>query len=667
MVFVNPYTFISFPKEVRRRPPLFHTPSREQAKERYTGTLSVTWNIRSPLAIPADGSWGCGAEGTSDSPLSGEVRIPGASVKGAVRSLHEALFAGCARVIDPLFTPVYREHMTTRLLDGWTLAVVVSSDGNVTEGPDPVVQVMPCSTPVMWTRGWAVRNAAPNSRLPRTGDFISPSTPIHDEHRQHLCGGVRDFLPAERGEGWLDTFRQAIRAGMSVILVTDTSARNANNPFYWATAKPNPGEGLKTIPAHALLRFRQRFRGSDRAQPGAGAFEDVTWPPPPAVGSPSVAQRRTVDGWFRQGDVLWVKMEKDEVTDIKLSLGWRAPAEGERTILESRIPKHVHPCRQIKNGLCLSCVVFGSIDATPKDGQDGTQDSYGGHVRFGEVTGTCTAGRRNIKLVPLGTPHPGAGVYYLTPITRQQMAGHLEKPDLVTRWDSISGESQGSRNLRGRKFYWHSNPDSQRQAKNLPVPRYKRQPLIHTRGDLCPDVHLVEEAELSQTITFDGLDRAALASLLATLTPSLLLDGHADGPHALHLGRGKPVGLGSVQAEWALTMTTTADRYRADATVLTELPGLNNALTVEVPERCGDLTAIKSESAVVLALHGLGDREADVSYPTLQSWGQFTSDAFHQSYEFFKERSGKVTGPKANPNLESWAPLPLVTETQGQG
>lgn len=666
MVFVNPYTFVGFPEKVVREPPLFHNPTRAQAKERYTGKISVTWTLKSPLAIPSDGSWGCGDGGGYGAPLQGDIRIPGASAKGAVRSLHETLFAGCARVIDPLFTPVYRELMAPRLLEGWALAVVVGHGGNAVEGADPVVQVMPCSTPVMWTRGSAVRAKAQagGGRLPRTGDFVVPARPANDPHRQDLFIEVADFTAAERGVGWMDTFKLALKRGMSVILVTDTSARDARSPYYWATAKPNPAEGLKKVSPAALRRFRQRFRGADKSEPGAGEFEGVLWPPTTGT---SVAQRRTVDGYFRQGDVIWIKMTNGEVSDIKLSLGWRSPTEGTRTTLESRIPAAVRPCRHIKVGLCLSCVVFGSVDATAADEAQGAQDSYGGHVRFGDITGECTSGRRNIRLVPLGTPHPGAGMFYLKPISHDEMEGAKVRPDLPSRWDSVAGESRGSRDLRGRKFYWHSNPESQRRLKGLAQPRFERQPTIHTNEDLCPKVHLVEQATLSQTITFDGLDVTALASLLATLSPALLLGAGADGGYALHLGRGKPLGLGSVQATYALEMTTTADRYAAEPVVLTQLPGLASALGSGIAKRCGDLTAIKREAAAVLALHGLGNREADVSYPTMKSWGQFNTDAFHESYEYFQTNSGQVRKQNGNLVRGPWSPLPLATEQQGQG
>ena len=114
----------------------------------------------------------------------------------------------------------------------------------------------------------------------------------------------------------------------------------------------------------------------------------------------------------------------------------------------------------------------------------------------------------------------------------------------IIRWDSVAGELK-PRNLRGRKFYWHSDPEKQKREKHLPSERFRRQQEAHQNEENIPKVHLVKKAELQQTIAFDCLDAIGLASLLEALNPDLLL-GQRNGPYGLHLGRGKPLGLGSV-------------------------------------------------------------------------------------------------------------------------
>ncbi len=669
MAFVNPYTFISFPDEVKRKHPLLgHAPTREQASERFTGQLNVRWRVQTPLAIPHKGEWGLGEVEGSGTQIRGNVRIPGASVKGAVRSLHEALFAGCARVIDEEYVPIYREMMTPSLQEDWTLAVVMQ-----VQEPD-TIRVMPCKPTVKWVRGDAIQRSAVdhhrNPVTPRTGDFVRPDRPVFDEMRPNKYEAVSGFLRARRnGTMWLADFKSALARNLSVILVTSTLSRPDDQPYYWAAATPDPDSGVRTLSPAVLRHFRRRMRGAERVAAGSPEFEDVKWPP---NGTQVVAQRRSPDATFRQGDVLWIKIgTSGEIVDIKPSLGWRRETGGSNKYLRTRVPKSVLPCQHLGDGLCLSCSIFGSasVDHHSEDspGADehrrrsrrGEQDSYGAHVRFHDITGECTNGEANVELAPLGTPSVGAGMYYLLPITHDDMQKKLLKNDLPSMWDSAAGESKGVRHLRGRKFYWHSNPDKQKAHHNLSRHRYRRQ-RIHTNPDLLPKVHLVKEAELSQVITFDGLDAVSLASLLATLDPGLLF---GEGDFALHLGRGKPLGLGTVKAEFNLEMTTTADRYSENPKALTEVPDLSSVLVDGIRARCGDLTQIHIEAKKILNISGLGDAEVFVSYPTVAQWSKFGTDAFHESFKFFADHSGKVTGKRGQEKRGPWAPMPLLSET----
>jgi hypothetical protein len=676
MTFVNPYTFISFPTKVIKEPALGHAPSRTEAEERYTGTLDVTWTLKSPLAIPNDGSWGLSDENDA------EVRIPGSSVKGAVRSLHEALFAGCARIMDPLFTPVYREPMVRDMEKDWSLALVISGDAEVAPRrsgngyESPTVEVLLCDkltdgASVDWVRAEGIRAGIGGATLPKTGDFIEIDWGSNDDgnYRKNQWSRITSILPVPRENGWTSQCQtitdHAIGQRYLVILATDVAARSGIP--YWAAAEPNRNE-CRTIGHDALRRFRQRLRGADRASITAPIFEPVTPDARKGLRPEPLAQRRTVDGWLRQGDVIWVRLQGNEVVDLKLSLGWRRSVDQERRALVRHIPDAVLPCdcapgADGKPLLCLSCVLFGGIDPSAKSESDGRQHSYGGHVRFGDVVGTI--GRRNrtlnLELAPLGSPHPGAGVYYLIDMPWEQL-NDLDEGEVYGHWDSRNAPS---RKLRGRKFYWHSDPSGQADAQHLNRPRYVRNLRVHTNDEATTTVHLVKTGTLKQRITFDGLDAVSLFTLVATLEPNRLVESGSD--LALHLGRGKPLGLGSVQAVVKIAMTRTADRYSDSRAILTSLPQITDE---QLQQRCGELSVIKREAAKVLSLTGLGDQAINVTYPTVVGWEDARRERFYESFKFFQDNSGTAERvPRTRPaiyNRGSWKPLPSAIDPQGQ-
>lgn len=188
--FVNPYTFVKFPESIVRSHPPGHTPSAEEAARRYTGSFKVTWTLKTPMVLPRDVDWGH---------VGGVVRIPGSSTKGAIRSVHETLFAGCPRELDAAFEPVYRDEIKPDLTRDWQLAVVSHTDsGTATE-----VRLCEQATDSQKGQGGgdgqvileakALRDAYPgllangpelseDDLLPHTGDFVVPGDVLRSEH-----------------------------------------------------------------------------------------------------------------------------------------------------------------------------------------------------------------------------------------------------------------------------------------------------------------------------------------------------------------------------------------------------------------------------------------------------------------------------------------------------
>ena len=630
--FVNPYTFVPLPRKVVRRQPPGHDPGPAEARERYVGALEVTWHIKSPIAIPTE-EWGG---------IGGDVRIPGSSIKGAVRSTHEMLFGGCLRQVDLGYRPTYRQLPNMDALKDWRMAVVLDDD-----------EVLLCEEE---KKRSSVDSETLRQRLggkARTGDVIAVNSKNDwkdkPERRVAERFQVRD-RPADES-GYEDL------AGCYVVLITKEGARHetamvkgkkVRTKWYWSLGKLTRERA--TISSQAKRDFSWAMM---EARPDGERWIDVF------RGKTKLGQARGNKHALEPGSVIWVKVRDGEVIAIKLSQFWR---ERSKECLGDRIPQEARPCDDENLRLCPSCSVFGSADTlndkadTDERRREGDQRSYAAHVRFGSAVGVDLQGRE-VTLAPLGQPHLGAGLTYLEP--KSPEAAPASRDERWSRWDS---DGTPKRQLRGRKFYWHSNPERQldhlkhtQGVGDVPGRHLKRE---HHGAEMCTKAQLVTGGTFRQTITFDGLDRFGVASLLAALQPGRLL---GDGEFALHLGRGKPLGLGSVTAEiTSARITTVAARYGDKAEIPLEKFVIDPA---EVRTRCGDLDAVHEGARKVLRLDGLGENWWKVTYPTTQPWRQFGFKEFDESFKFFKDFGGPAQSKNRKVSWKpgAWRPMPEIT------
>ncbi len=675
--FVNPYTFVPFFPTVVRRPAPKHTYSAEEAQLRFSGSFNVTWHAQTPIVLPQGVGW--------YETRTRQTTIPGSSAKGAIRSVHEALFGGCPRMLTEGFTPVYRQPVSQTLLDEWQLAVVVASD----RGVPSFFQI--CKDETVWIDSVALKQV---SGVASSGDVISFDGQA-DWHK-----GLKRFQltrPKNLQRVSRDTLDWTKRNSGYALLVTDTGARKSTRKqrnqqtrepvrdasgravqetaaCFWAAGELTK-ERIGVLP-ETWAEFRKLVEGTrDREDvsqeerqaerdghaihPEAHVFKDVSWwnvragtkLPHPGAGQEVVARRRRADGRLLVGDVVWVKVAKDfdgrrSVTGIKLAAAWRESAGAAGTLSERAEAK---PCTS-DEALCLTCSMFGSVDPTAEQQGRGEQDSYGGHVRFGAVRGQVEVGPE-IELAPLASPHPGAGMFYLKP--GRPPGGNRPRHDLPSQWGS-SQDDAGQRVLRGRKFYWHSDPYE--QARQIPVPDAPPRYAVPGPAGFDAGARLVQPGEaLTQKVTFDGLERGALLTLLAAFDPGRILPPSESG-YAVHLGGGKPLGLGTVRAEVSeLRVQRVAQRYAGPSTDESFDPSWSAADLEWLRGRVGDYAEVHRSAATVLAIRGLGEWEAYVTYPTRASWGEYDTESFRQSFEFFGAFSGEKLSAKQD---KDWRPLP---------
>lgn len=725
-VFVNPYTFASLPESVRRREPPGHdgrpfTPTGAGLPEaRYSGSLLVRWTLLTPLVLPP--------EQRTPSPAQRRVEFPGSSVKGAVRSLHETLFGGCLRVVDADFVPSYRAPATGKKAE-WALAQVVAT---TTGGVPTRVRL---ADNVDWVDGPGLARAyqrAGQQAVPTSGDVFAVEGEPEEttlgrwEIRSvgRLLRRSRPRRVATNAEAGEQEFRLDGRSpdGDRILLVTDVRVRKpkrANGTrgrALWACGALTDIE--LPIDDEVASEFRRACDGADdlrrlrtpRRSAGSGRHagahapistadgrvrdwrtesvpEDVRWwgdYDGPADGQRVlIGRRHLTTGLLFPGDVVWVRTNQGDtrVEQIDLAEIWRQTGTGK---LSRRVPAETLPCRFPRAadrpdgdgspvGLCMSCEVFGSVDdrrTAVSDGpaRGGGQAAYAGHVRFGTARPVVPVNAQETELAPTGTPHLGVGMFSLTPPrTLDPLRPRNEFPG---RWGA-SPDQDGDRQLRGRKFYWHSDPQAQADhwsallGKDV-TPRHRRRPPHQSPGQgrtaqLIPaeTTHpdgTVQPTVLEQTINVDGISEGALHTLLAALQPQLLLGIRKPGAtFATHLGGGKPLGLGSVtaQVDWSRsTLSPFAARYagtRSEPSTPGEtfsfqpravLPWLNGRAANQLMQ--------------ILDVSGLGDAVHHVSYPTTVSWDSVGTENFDKSFAWFQNNNGQSLARGDRP----WVPLP---------
>lgn len=636
--FVNPYTFVPLPQKVMRGQPPGHDPGPDEARERYVGALEVTWHIQSPIAIPTE-EWGS---------IGGDVRIPGSSIKGAVRSTHEMLFGGCLRQVDLGYRPTYRQLPDSSVLDGWRLAVVLGND-----------EVLLCEEEKKTRRIVEAECLLKQKHegLPQTGDILEVTKWFGEKNARRAAKEFK-VSPSQSYESCAGERYVVLITKLGPRADSDTDGESTRScrsktqdkkpaKWYWSLGKLTRERA--TISSQAKNDFSWAMM---EARPDGERWINVF------RGKAKLGQARGNEHALEPGSVIWVKVLNGMVTAIKLSQFWRERSE---ECLGDRIPKETHPCSGDNLRLCPSCSVFGSADTlndkaiTDERRREGDQRSYAAHVRFGAAVGVDLQGDE-VTLAPLGQPHLGAGLTYLEPTP--PAAAPASRDERWSRWDS---DGKQKRQLRGRKFYWHSDPERQldhlqhtQGVGDVPGRHLKRE---HHSADMCTKAQLVTGGTFRQTITFDGLDRFGVASLLAALQPGRLL---GDGEFALHLGRGKPLGLGSVTAEiTAARITTVAARYGDKAEIPLEKFVIDPA---EVRTRCGDLDAVHEGARKVLRLDGLGENWWKVTYPTTQPWRQFGSKEFDESFKFFKDFGGPAQSKNRKVSWKpgAWRPMPEI-------
>ena len=110
---INPYTFLPLGVPVERDVPAGHE---RLAPGRFSGSFSVTLTARSPLLVGPLVAGGSMPPRLDPRDPQSPVMLPGSSLAGAVRSVHEALNNSCLRVVDLGYRAVNRHMVSPKIL-----------------------------------------------------------------------------------------------------------------------------------------------------------------------------------------------------------------------------------------------------------------------------------------------------------------------------------------------------------------------------------------------------------------------------------------------------------------------------------------------------------------------------------------------------------------------
>jgi hypothetical protein len=256
---INPYTFVALPSVTpERSSPAFHY---RQEHGRFDGWMDIEITTRTPLLLGSlnDGELGeQGGHAVQEPPRrcpgdhKSPVVIPGSSLLGAFRAVHETMNNSCLRIVDEDFRPVHRYQMTQALAE--EVRATSDNDGSlrlaivrgISDGVPILVQV--CDDVIWVEQGqFAFR--------PTTGDRVlldqaNFGTMVQGANGDMVDGGKKRYT------GGLNSVTRAAD-GEWIVLVTDTAARpkKANAKVWFACGRVRDRSPKRGVRPEAQVAF----------------------------------------------------------------------------------------------------------------------------------------------------------------------------------------------------------------------------------------------------------------------------------------------------------------------------------------------------------------------------------------------------------------------------
>ncbi|SYZ32981.1 CRISPR-associated protein [Propionibacterium australiense] len=612
--FINPYTFVPLPEQIRRSKPKGHEALKLDA---VSGWFTWRLTFKTPLVYPVE-----------DLPITkdGSIRYPGSALRGALRNLHESLTGSCLRILDDEYLPVHREPMSVGAQEH-RLAVV--REVNPVTGA--ITKVEPTEK-LCWVESSVIHK-------------VISADELYSGSRVNLNAKTRNY--ASHAKRYEITDEDAASAGDDWVLhLSEAGARprpSKKHPTrsYFIAAGRLTGEKLITITQENWEQFKLMCAGSEDmtgednsnqsspSSPRPGEWDCVKFQKSLGEEPECIGKRHKANALLSNGDTVWL----DSNDRLKMATIWRYPGEYS---VGDRMNKDFKPCHDPKS-LCPSCAVFGSVDTrTPEKKKPSVEQAgYASHVRVGWAYSAGSISPDQIDIPPLRSPKPSSGGFYLEPGPSDSNKTSNDIPH--AHWGSDSDKPK-PRKIRGRKYYWHGQTD--RDEPNRQTSRSKEA----SDGS----IKIAREIVLETKVSFDNLTREQLGWLLAAADPGTFFNttntsqDKQQNEYWIHLGRSKPLGYGSAQPEITnLHVQTAHGRYDTVEDVPTTTEELISAISSHIPD---ELKCVHNYLRRVLMAHPQYVADDRIWYPPIGNFKKRNNreekEEFDQSFQWFASNSG---------------------------
>ena len=501
-MFINPYNFV---------PVRFDETPREEAKKgALSGVITCKLQARTPLAIlDTEKPQPDGEHKTYDffKDVEGRPAIPAASIRGVVRNVYETLTDSCFSTMgeESFITARSKKAAKPGILkkenDEWKLYeakkyMLKSKNGSPS---DKNTEAWNCQSYKV-TRDRGIKPYISDTKNQKfiSGEKVS-FEPLKDEagnlieyknRRNISCGPVAKAIGKGTNSG---------------ILVIGEDIKNKHHESIFEetgrTVSFTPDILNKAVKRLKVIYEMYNDKGVNRN------LRSTDPKVPENFGYPAF-KRMMQNGIIP----VWYIIDGRE---IQLTLAAMGRICYKTTLNELADKKS--PCRKRSNA-CPACRLFGMIGETEGE-------SIGSRVRFTDAyeksEKSVTIHNNTVTLKELGSPHPSYLPFYANVIGNDYEDRNMPSYD------------DPGREIRGRKFYWHSRDFSFVNEKK--TKRNATVKVCETKSEFA--------SEFEFKVFFDSIDEDQLKDLIYALSPT----DTESSDYCHKIGHGKPLGLGSAK------------------------------------------------------------------------------------------------------------------------